>query len=70
LARLARLEVHGSKVGITGFEPIPEEQSFKERVARFLAAIGHPIDPDRVPLPEFSRYAARVISHWQRRWKR
>jgi len=70
LARRARPEVRGSNVGITGFEPIPEEQSFKERVARLLAAIGHPIDPDRVPMTEFTRYAYRVISDWQRRWKR
>ena len=65
LARKVQLEIQGDDVKIAGVSPVPDERSFRERVARFLTAIGHPVDPEQGFLSDFTQDAYRVISDWQ-----
>jgi hypothetical protein len=65
--RRAELRMEGYNVRIVGFSRSPDEGSFKERIARFLSAIGHPVDSVNLSLRDFVEYAYPVISTWQDR---
>jgi hypothetical protein len=65
LARRLQLRVRGYDVKIAGVLDESNEGIFKDKVARFLAAIGHPIVPNELTLEEFVRSSYSTISVWE-----